>query len=130
MFKYLFINHIDAPAPKTLVTTFCPNEPTAIANTPCIRLRGGKNITRPPYSPRRLGVNMAHVNPQKTPSMAFHKVIGISFRVRYRHFNDSSSQLTNIKITTSDIISITLISLICCIKTLNCLMSASFFKYW
>ncbi|MDF2433407.1 MAG: hypothetical protein JWP44_3038 [Mucilaginibacter sp.] len=98
-----------APDPKTLVITFCPNDPTAIANTPCIRFLFGKNITLPPYSPMRFGVNTAQVNPQKTDSIAFHTDIGDKTRVRCRHFKDSSTQLSIINSTTSNIVTNTLL---------------------
>lgn len=100
-------NQISAAAPSTLVITFCPNEPTAIAKTPWMRLRGGRNITRPPYSPMRFGVNMAQVRPQKTPSIHSHRLILTSFFVKCCHFRHSTSQLASINATTTDIIMVT-----------------------
>lgn len=69
-------NHSNELEPKTLVITFWPKPPTAIANTPCTRFLMGKNITLPPYSPIRLGVKTAQVKPQKTDSIARHIDIG------------------------------------------------------
>lgn len=95
------INHISAIAPSTLVITFCPNAPTAMANTPWIRLRCGKKSTRPPYSPIRLGVNMAHVNPQNTASIDCHSDRFARRWARNRHFAASNTQLTSISRNTS-----------------------------
>src|ERR1700689_4668480 len=88
----LYKNQTHEPAPKTFVITFCPNEPTAMANTPCTRFRLGKNITLPAYSPILLGVNTAQVKPQKTDSIASHIDMGDNILVKCHHFNDSSNQ--------------------------------------
>src|SRR5476649_2143962 len=78
---------------------------------PWIRLRLGKNMTRPPYSPMRLGVKIAQVNPQNTDSIAFHTDMGDNNLVKRHHFNDSSTQFTNINTTTADMVMITLLRL-------------------
>lgn len=103
------MNHINAAAPSTLVITFCPNEPTAMANTPCIRFLMGKNITRPPYSPMRFGVNTAQFKPQKTDSMACQIEMGANILVKCCHLKASSTQFTIIKSTTSDMITTTFV---------------------
>src|SRR5665213_1741256 len=78
---------------------------------PWMRLRLGKNMTRPPYSPMRLGVKMAQVSPQNTHSIAFHTDMGDNTLVRRHHFKDSSTQFTNISNTTTDMVMITLLRL-------------------
>ncbi|MDB5120970.1 MAG: hypothetical protein JWN56_2188 [Sphingobacteriales bacterium] len=85
-----------AMAPKIFVITIWPIEPTAIAITPNTLFLGDKKNTLPPYSPIRFGVKTAHVNPQKTDSMDFHKLMRSIFLSRYFHFTASIVQLTSI----------------------------------
>lgn len=90
-----------AIAPSTLVSTICPKEPIPIATTPCNLFLGDKKNTRPPYSPILFGVKTAIVSPQKTDSIALHKLIRSILLTRYCHFSASNSQLTSINTNTN-----------------------------
>jgi len=89
-----------AIAPKTLVNTNCPILPTAMATIPVIRRLGDKKKTLPPYSPNRLGVKTAQVSPQKTDSIASHKLIGSIGLIKRFHFTASKPQLSSMSKTT------------------------------
>ena len=97
MFKSikLLTNHRRANAPNTFVTTICPIAPTLIDTTPIMRFLGERKNTLPTNSPILFGVKMAHVNPQKTDSIAFHVLILSTPFNRYFHFNASRNQLRN-----------------------------------
>lgn len=90
-----------AIAPKTFVKTNCPMLPTAMATTPVILLFGLKKKTLPPYSPKRLGVKTAQVKPQKTDSIASHKLIGSTGFIKRFHFTASKPQFKNMSKTTN-----------------------------
>ena len=108
-----------AIAPKTLVSTICPIFPTAIATTPITRRFGERKNTLPPYSPMRLGVNTAHVNPQKTDSIARHKLIFSTRAINLFHFNASMPQLTSISKQTIPSIKVISALGICFKRSLN-----------
>ena len=91
-----------AIAPKTFVKTNWPMLPTPIATTPTILRFGERKNTLPPYSPKRFGVKTAHVNPQKTDSMASHKLIGSIDLINRCHFTASNPQFNNIKTPTTE----------------------------
>eukprot|EP00388_Colpodella_angusta_P011849 GDKJ01030182.1.p2 GENE.GDKJ01030182.1~~GDKJ01030182.1.p2 ORF type:complete len:125 (+),score=4.85 GDKJ01030182.1:315-689(+) len=85
-----------AMAPNMLVNTNCPMFPTAMATTPVIRRLGDKKKTLPPYSPNLFGVKTAQVKPQKTDSIASHKLMGSIGLIKRCHFTASKPQLSSI----------------------------------
>ena len=90
-----------AMAPSTFVITICDKAPTNMPITPKTRFRGVRNITRPPYSPIRFGVNTAHDSPQSTDSTALLKRIGSKRLQMYLHLIVSNNQFPIIKRNTA-----------------------------